>query len=177
MRTVAIILGCLCVLAIIFLFQKTPTPSEEVLHAVINAEARAQAEGRYYNERYGFSFALPEGVQVHERKEGPESATIRIEDGAGERGFQAFVLPYGEEAISPERFQMDVPSGVRINEEVITLDGVPAVAFRSEDARLGSTREIWFIREGYLYEVTSLVKDEAWLHSVLLTWKFESIDI
>jgi hypothetical protein len=138
-------------------------------------EAAEVAAGRYYNERYGFSFKLPEGTQSHEKFEGPGAVTITIEDIAEERAFQIFVVPYEEEVITKERLMQDIPSGRYGGEEEITLDGVPARAFVSTDNRLGELREVWLIRKGYLYEITTLIKDEVWLSDTLLTWKFEEI--
>jgi hypothetical protein len=68
---------------------------------------------------------------------------------------------------------MDIPSGVRLQEEQITLAGVPAMAFVSEDAVLGPTREIWFLKDGYLFEITAPVSSEVWMSSILTTWTYE----
>jgi len=151
--------------------QKTQEPTK-----IDARESQAEREGRYYNERYGFSFLPPEGARVHERKEGPDAATIRVENELEKKGFQIFVIAYDEETISDERFRMDLPSGVREQEEAIVLNGVPATAFVSEDAVLGNTREVWFIREGYLYEITAPLSSETWLQEVLVSWKFEEIN-
>jgi hypothetical protein len=37
---------------------------------------------------------------------------------------------------------------------------------------LGDTREIWFIRGGFLYEVATYKDQEAWLSEIMSTWKF-----
>lgn len=46
------------------------------------------------------------------------------------------------------------------------------VPVASKDAVLGDTREVWFIRNGYLYEVTTLKPLEGWLQDIVQTWKF-----
>lgn len=178
MRTIAII--CALFIAGIFLtFQVlTLQPEKETgtQSSMQMYEKDIEQEGRYLNERYGFSFLRPEGAAIHEHKDGPDAATIRVEDvGAGE-GFQVFVIAYPGTTISNERFRMDIPSGVRQSEEVLTLDGIPATAFMSEDATLGQTREVWFLKGGYLYEITAPLSSDTWLENVLQTWKFENIE-
>lgn len=154
----------------------TPRVSNPFVPAPRDAKEAAElAAGRYYNERYGFSLALPEGALVREQKEGGTGVTVRIENAAEERGFQVFVVPYDEPTITDERFNEDIPSHMRAQEEPIQLDGVAALAFVSHDNRLGDLREVWAIRDGYLYEITSLADDELWLSGILLTWKFEDI--
>lgn len=44
--------------------------------------------------------------------------------------------------------------------------------FFSKNIALGDTREVWFIKNGYLYEVTTLKSLDAWLTQILQTWKF-----
>lgn len=177
MRILAV-LSALVAAGIVFVLFVSPQTKEAAVQdipRITTEEIAAERDGRYYNERYGFSFALPLGTVAHERKEGPESATVRIEDVKEGRGLQVFITPYHEETISAERFALDVPSGVRTAEEHVLLFGTPAVAFISEDARLGPLREVWVLRNGYLYEISTLLGDEVWLQEVLLTWKFEGI--
>lgn len=139
----------------------------------LSQETKNIEDEKYYNERYGFSMELPDGVRVHEIKEGRDSVTVRIEDELGGRGFQVFVLPYAKEEISEEQFLRDIPSGVRKQEEMLELGGVPAVAFISEDFRLGEVREVWMLHGGYLYEITAPLASDAWVESILQTFLFE----
>jgi hypothetical protein len=37
---------------------------------------------------------------------------------------------------------------------------------------MGASREIWFLRGGYLYEVTAPQPLDPWLLSIMQTWKF-----
>lgn len=177
MRVTAIVLACLVTAVSVFFFITRSSFQAKMQEPpqVIAKELQAEREGRYYNERYGFSFKTPEGARIHERKEGADAATIRVENEKEEKGFQVFVLAYAKDVISEERFRMDLPSGVREQEEAILLDGVPATTFVSKDATLGTTREIWFLRQGYLYEITAPISSEVWLQEVLLTWKFEEL--
>jgi hypothetical protein len=83
-----------------------------------------------------------------------------------------FIVPYAAEAITEKRFKADVPSGVRNDVEKTTLDGIEAVTFTSVDQFLGDTREVWFIKGGYLYEITTLKSEEEWFRPVIQSWRF-----
>ena len=50
---------------------------------------------------------------------------------------------------------MDAPSGVRKEERAARVGGAHGVAFHGFDARMGLTYEVWFIRDGLLYEISS----------------------
>ena len=36
----------------------------------------------------------------------------------------------------------------------------------------GDWREVWFIRRGFLYEVTTYKELDSWLADIMRTWKF-----
>lgn len=126
----------------------------------------------YQSAQYAFSVLFPEAMQVTEFDEGEGAATITFQDDATASGFQIFVTPYGFPQVSPERFRKDIPSGVRESPKDITVDGATASSFYSSNAALGDTAEIWFIRDGYLFEVTTLKSLDAWLGDIMQSWKF-----
>lgn len=126
----------------------------------------------YRNEKYRFSIFYPESRSIKEYDEGGGAMTITFENFDAAHGFQTFIVPYSGDKVSPERFKMDVPSGVRTNERTVIVDGVPGAAFYSNDMRLGDTYEIWFIHGGYLYEITTLKSREENLNERMQTWRF-----
>jgi len=54
----------------------------------------------------------------------------------------------------------------------IAVDGAIGTAFYSTHAALGATREVWVVRGGFLYEVTTLKPLDTWLGEIIKTWKF-----
>jgi hypothetical protein len=166
---------------LVFFFQKGDL-SEPVAISELTGESNATAlsskvpvpDGyiQYRNEKYQFSFYhSPEGV-VHQYEEEGGAQTVTLEDRERGRGLQIFVVPYSESTISEERFRMDVPSRVRNDVENTQVDGVQAVTFRSKDASLGDTREVWFIHKGYLYEVTTFANTSDWFVPIMQSWEF-----
>lgn len=128
----------------------------------------------YFHKKRGFSFTHSPQAVIQEYNEGGNATTLVLEERDSKRGFQVFIMPYGEMSVSDERFRLDVPSGVRENETEILLgkDQIRAAAFNSLDAFLGETFEVWFIHEGYLYEITTLKNTSDWITPILNSWKF-----
>jgi len=129
----------------------------------------------YENKHFGFSLLYPEELQVKEFDEKNGSWTIVFEDAVMQKGFQIFILPYYEEEITMERIQMDVQGGgIREPKEALIGDdgNVCALIFWSDGSILGETREVWFIHDGLLYEVTAPAELDVWLAEIMKTWRF-----
>lgn len=129
---------------------------------------------KYENKKYGFSYYHSPQAVITEYDEGKGAMTVVQENLQKVRGLQIFIVPYYEKTISEERFKADIPSGVRKNAEKTSIGkrGVEAVTFNSYDQFLGETREVWFIYNGYLYEVTTFRGVGDWFTPIMQTWRF-----
>ncbi len=129
---------------------------------------------RYQNNKYGFYFYHSPEAGISEFDEGAGATTIVLENFKKIRGLQIFITPYAEEEISEERFKMDIPSGIVTNLATTTIGviKVPAITFNSYDEHLGDTREIWFVRNGLLYEITTFKGVRDWLTPIIQSWRF-----
>ena len=83
-----------------------------------------------------------------------------------------YVTPYNKTQIDTEQFKLDEPSGVYLQPTDVIIDGAPATMFFSTNTDMGNTREVWFVKNGFLYEVTSYKELDAWLAGIMRTWKF-----
>ena len=126
----------------------------------------------YKSELHGFSLLYKDDLVVKTFDEGGGASTITFENASSSVGFQIFVVPYGETQISQERFLKDSPLGVRENLKDLNLDSVVAQSFYSKSMKLGDTWEVWFIRNGLLYEISTLKPLENWLADIIKTWLF-----
>ena len=126
----------------------------------------------YRNTDYGFSLYYPGGISPQEFHDSGYALTVTFQGWPGQRGFQVYVAPINGTKVTPERFQLDEPSGVRQELHATTVDGAPAVAFYGLDATVGKTSEVWFIHGGFLYEVTTYKEFDTWLAGIMQTWKF-----
>ncbi|MDP1721587.1 MAG: hypothetical protein Q8L37_00090 [Candidatus Gottesmanbacteria bacterium] len=150
------------------------SPPREATTTGQSQSRRVVPEGmrEYQSATYHFSLFYPQELTVEERSEGGGASTITFQNVEKGEGFQIFIVPYSEAQVSEQRFKQDVPSGVRESLSNLSVDGATAAAFYSTNAALGATREVWFVRGGFLYEVTTLKPLDTWLGTIIQTWKF-----
>ena len=172
-----IILTLVVAIGILFSFFFVGKSSSDIK---ITTQINGDKTLEYKNTTRQFSILYPEDLSFKEYDEGGGTYTIVFEEKtdstsspqAADKGFQIFFTPYSEPQVSPERFLLDVPSGVRKDVLNLEVDGVLGTSFSSTNASLGETWEVWFIHEGFLYEVTTLKPLEPLLNEVIQTWKF-----
>jgi hypothetical protein len=123
----------------------------------------------YRNIDYHFSLKYPGDIPPQEWDEGGHALTVAFQKNAGEEGFQIYVAPINGTKIAEDRFLMDEPSGVRKDETKTSVDGTEALAFH---AAMGQTYEVWFIKGGFIYEVSTYKELEPGLNEILSTWRF-----
>lgn len=126
----------------------------------------------YKSASHRFGLLFPENLAVREYDEGGGSMTVTFTDEKTGEKFQIYVTPYSGTQITEERFKTDVPSGVYREPKDIIVDGTRATMFFSTNAIMGDVREVWFIHDGYLYEVTTYKELDEWLGQIMKTWKF-----
>lgn len=126
----------------------------------------------YHHDLARYSLFYPDYLEVKEAAETGGIFTTSFQNVERVAGFQIYVQPYTQQTITDERFHSDIPSGIRKNVAKATIGGVEAVVFESSDPALGPTFEVWFIKYGYLYEVTTLLEHKASLLEVLKTLEF-----
>ncbi len=151
-----------------------PNTYNEVVLVPKHIESRFAPPGfsHYWNTEYQFSLFYPVSYKVDEYKNEDKSITIVFQDPANYNGFQVYITPYYTDKITEEQFLKDVPSGVKIGEQKTTLDGIEAVAFKSEDIDLGKTLEVWSINYGYLYEILTQEGGEDIINNAVSSWRF-----
>lgn len=129
---------------------------------------------RYENSEYAFSLAYPEYLRVQEFVESGGAHSVVFETVSREKGFQVYITPYAGSNVTRQQFLKDEPSGVYKEPTDIWVDGTPAIMFYGENGIMGETREVWFIRNGFLYEVTTYKEFDDWLAGIMATWKFKT---
>lgn len=172
---------------VIFWYSTRPAPLPEALgladrgattvgvsvsQAASSATPLADGMLRYENREYKFSLAYPQALRMQEFAESGGAHSVVFEAGSHGAGFQVYVTPYAGKDVTREQFLKDEPSGVYQQPTPISVDGVPAIMFYGENSIMGETREVWFVRDGLLYEVATYKELEAWLIETMQTWKF-----
>ena len=129
----------------------------------------------YTNFRYKFSFQCPEAFNVTDFDE-EDTQTILVSKKDTKDGFQIFIAPFDEPGpITKERILEDLPDfKIESPEQRLLKNGETALIFFTEDSSVGKTREIWFVHNGYLYQITTIQAFDAQLVQIMNTWKFEN---
>lgn len=181
-RTLGIIIVCGIFVALIIVFRKDVDLTEYSFlshEPPVIIERMGEYEQRFVHPRYGFTLDVPRYLNITRIDEGQSTETIIFEPSEGTDPvlprFQIFVTPYFEKTITEARLKKDIPSGVVRNYTGVIIGrekNIPAALFSSSDALLGDTREVWFLRNGYLFEVTTRIAHDAWLADILNSWFF-----
>jgi hypothetical protein len=74
--------------------------------------------------------------------------------------------------VTDAQFHADEPSGVTQQQRDVMVDGVRGTMFFGSNDIVGDTREIWFIHNGLIYEVTAYKDLDSWLGDVMQSWTF-----
>jgi hypothetical protein len=138
-----------------------------------SAEPVAKDTARYKNDYYGFAVSYPMELTQKEFPEGGDGMTVAFQKPNEEKGFQIFIIPYAEKQISQERIRADLAGAPMKNLKNIVLPGnIQAVHFESVAPLIGDSIEVWFIHNGYLFEVTTYRALDSWLAGILGTLVF-----
>jgi hypothetical protein len=128
--------------------------------------------GSHLQNHLGLVLFYPQALRVMTYDEGNNASTFTFTSADSTQEFQIFVVPYGERQVSPARFKLDEPSGVIQSPTAIMIDNSPATMFFGQNPVMGDTREVWFIKNGYLYEVTTDKELDSWLSQIMQSWQF-----
>jgi len=94
-----------------------------------------------------------------------------FESADGAAGFQVFTMAYSG-PLTPDALKAEIPDLAMNDVENVTVGVEPALAFDSHDGDIGDTFEVWFVRDGVLYQVMTYRSLDAWLRDILATWRF-----
>lgn len=126
----------------------------------------------YQNAAFHFGLSFPDALTATEYKEQGGALTVSFQDPNTNKGFEVYVTPYAKTQIDQARFKLDEPSGVYQQPTDIVVGDTHATMFYGRNAIMGDTREVWFIRGGYLYEVATYKELDTWLGGIMQSWHF-----
>lgn len=124
----------------------------------------------YINEAHRFSFTTPPGYSVQET-----DTLVTVENATGE-GIQILMTPIDEDipVLTAERIRADIPDLVITDTEEVDIgDSRKGLAFKSgNEAFDGASREVWFVFNGYLYQISTYERLDPILKQLFSTWQF-----
>lgn len=131
----------------------------------------------YSDPTYNFSFKYPEGftVTVVPSAEEGQGETVLIESSDNKVGVQIIISPYGSDAdITAEMIARDIPE-LKISDAQPVEIGPSrkGLAFMSDNpAFSGKSREVWFVFNKNLYQISAYAENDEFLKKMFSTWQF-----
>ncbi len=131
----------------------------------------------FTHTKYNFSFNYPSNLKTSNFSEGGgEQVLFQGKD----VWFQVYITSWDEEGgITATRIKKDLPNITIVSPQQVILgprqkDGIgpKAIIFFSKDSSLGETREIWFVENGNLYQITTYKRLDTMIGQVLSTLVF-----
>jgi hypothetical protein len=126
----------------------------------------------YTNAHFHFSLQYPDDLVIDKQYGTDGTLTLALQDPATNEGFEIYVTPYSETKVTEARFKLDEPSGTYLDPTTVVIAGTPAAMFYGYNPIVGDTFEVWFIKNGLLYEVATYKQLDSWLGDIMQTWQF-----
>lgn len=113
----------------------------------------------FQHPRLGFTLELPEvfSAGIFEEEESGAAGETTLIRGPDAAELQIYATAFDEEGpLTPERIHKDLPTiSVVAPQQVVLHGGMTALAFLGENEALGKTQEVWFVHDGFLYQLTT----------------------
>lgn len=163
--TVLLAVVIIFILAYVYFFDKgyfaksTTSKNTDQTAGVLKAnevkEVKTDTKAILKHEKPNFTLEYPADFVVSKTAiDGGE--TVVFKKPAPKSGFQIFISPYAEKAGLNSVIQAAFPDlPIEGMQEVVIGDNIHALIFWSSDPSIGKTRELWFVRDGYLFQVTA----------------------
>jgi hypothetical protein len=171
--TIIVILIIAAASYFMFIRSKTAGVSDLQSPQALDSVMAEPFDKTYESPDFHFSFKYPDGFVVNPVQQ--DNGTIfTISEPKSGINFQIEVGPFNDPAttITAERVRSDLPNEVIIDPQPVIFGSHNAgTTFQSKNVDI-DTREIWFVANGLLYQISSPVEFEPVLKNLMLTWKF-----
>ena len=138
-----------------------------------NVEAAKPFNKPFADQGLHMAFSYPANFGLEQNQQN-SSVIVSVVDAKTSVGFQVEASPFddADTTITIDRIRRDLPDLAISQAEPINIAGSkPGLAFVSTH---GSqlTREVWFAKDGYIYQITAPLEFDAVTKKMLTTWKF-----
>ena len=120
------------------------------------------SEVEYQNQQFNFSLQYPAGMTVSEDSGDEGLETILFVDATSGKQFEIEAFPYSKVNLAGNTPAPD--TSATASDQGDTLADVNVL--------VADTVQVWFTKNGVMYEVIARKDDEPWLLSLLQTWRF-----
>ncbi len=132
-------------------------------------------EAGYTNEQFRFSLTLPQGVTAAQLPFDGKGTAVVLQDASG-NGIQIYVTEnVGDTRVLREAdIKRQIPDMQVTGVQAVEIgENNTGVAFLSDnEAYNGASREVWFVFNGNLYQISTYARLDNLLQAMFGTWKF-----
>lgn len=127
----------------------------------------------YDDSVYGFSFKYPQEFNVGRFLDDYREHIV-VQNADKRQGFQIVISPFDEEIdITRERIKEDIRDISVEDPQPVELGKYgKGLAFLSRNNSFGKSREVWFVFDGNLYQVSTYASLDTLLQAVMNSWQF-----
>ena len=134
----------------------------------------------YTDSAQHFSFNYPEGYSVREVSGDDTSRVLIIENTSTAAlpteagGIQIIITPdYPDPSITVETIHEAIPDMKVENPQSFPVGANSGLAFQSDNSAFGgASREVWFVYNGFLYQISTYAESDELLKKIFETWTF-----
>ena len=175
---------------VVFYFGKDKNQTDENIGLNFELEQTEEATARideikevvivpedvYLHQNPNFSFQKPKGFTIGEIEEADGGKSIIVQNTNTGLGFQIVVSTVDEDIniLTESRIRQDLPSLVIDKPQKIQINSGEGLAFVSQNPAFWRSREIWFVHNRFLYQMSTYIESEALLQKVLNTFQIYS---
>ena len=158
------------------------TSSQSVLSSsTATKEAIAEIPTYQYTETYTsptykFSFKYPKEFTTSAVSDGNGGDVVLVQNTAKDIGVQILITPFdGDDTdVTEALIRKDIPDmKISDGQEVLVGANRKGLAFVSDNEAFGGkSREVWFIFNGHLYQISTYAELDGFLKGLFATWQF-----
>ena len=134
---------------------------------------------RYINSTYTFSLMMPESFSAQDISDPSQGgATLVLQDQSG-NGIQIVISPWDEDTsgsytLTAGRIHQDLPDlAINDPQPVVVGPNYTGLAFKSDNPAFGGdSREVWFVFNHHLYQISTYARLDPLLQAIFGTWSF-----
>jgi len=154
----------------------TSTPLTKNTEEVSEKSDYALVE-KYTNGTFHFSFNYPKVFKITEKNDAGGQTIIVTNPSNSSHGFQVAITPFSDpvNTLTKETIETDIPDLFITDVLKISIDSVAkGLMFESDNPDFdSSSREVWFIYKGNLYQMSTYLKNDILVRKVMETWEFK----
>ncbi len=137
------------------------------------------SSGNYIDKKGRFSFVYPEGFKVSLLSESADVEIVTLNKPSTDIGLQIKITDAKETVvISEEKIIVDIPDMVVSDPVPVVFGAGKGLMFASDNEDFGGkSREVWFSKGNFVYQVSAKMEYDNLVKTVLNSWKFKDLNI